>query len=234
MATLAFEPQETRTGASEALLVARNLWKRCGLKYALLWLAQGTVCRALSLRVLHICVQADESGAEEPLPPGYELRVATIDELARGAPDDPTFPDWPVLQEYLAGGDLMIAAFHDGQIVSYGWCSAGQAAIADDLTIGFGPRFLYGHRAYTTPRHRGKGLHAAIIRYSRRVATQRGQAVVAYVDANNYKSLTSESRVGPLHSGIVVISQRRGRLRYWASPLCRKVGLSLRAAPSVR
>jgi hypothetical protein len=97
--------------------------------------------------------------------------------------------------------------------------------MAEDLTISFGPRFLYGHRAYTTHRHRGKGLHAAITTYSRRVAAERGQAILAYVDANNYRSLISESRVGCPNAGVVVISLRPGRLRYWASPLCRKAGL---------
>jgi hypothetical protein len=59
------------------------------------------------------------------------------------------------------------------------------------------------------------------------VAAESGQIVVAYVDANNYRSLISESRVGPLKAGIAEIHQRRGRLRYWRSPLCRRVGLVL-------
>jgi hypothetical protein len=232
MATVLAQPEEARTGLSEALQIVRNLWTRCGPKYALLWLAQGTVCRALSLRVLHICVHAtDELGADDQLPPGYALRVATDAEMARGVPDDPTFPDWPVLQRYIDGGDVMIAAFHGGQIVSYGWCSARPAAIAEDLSIQFGPGFLYGHRAFTTRPHRGIGLHAAIIRYSRRVAVQRGQTMVAYVDANNHRSLVSESRVGKMKSGVAVILQRSKRLRYWASPLARRAGFSLRRPP---
>lgn len=229
VATVAFQPVEPRTGRSEILVRARNLWTRCGPRFAVLWLLQGTVCRLLRLRVVHIIVH-ESHGANDPQqlpPPGYELRIATPEELARGVPEDPTFPDAPTLQQYLAAGDLMIAAFHGGRIVSYGWCSTGPAAIAEDLTISFGPGFLYGHRAYTTLRHRGKGLHAAIITYSRRVAAERGQAIVAYVDANNYRSLISESRVGRLTAGVVVISLRPGRLRYWATALCREVGFSL-------
>jgi hypothetical protein len=230
VATLAVQPEQSRTGISEALVKARNLWRRCGPRYAVLWVLQGTVCRLLSLRLLHVFLHEPRSPreGEQQAPAGYEVRVATREELARGVPGDPTFPDWPSLQQSLAGGDLMLAAFHGGQIVSYGWCSSASAAIANDLVISFDPAFLYGHRAYTTHRHRGKGLHASIILYSRRVATERNKTMVAYVDANNYSSLISESRVGPLRSGIAVISLRPGRLRYWASPLCRRLGLVLR------
>jgi hypothetical protein len=237
MSTFVARREEARTGASEAVQIMRALWTHCGFRFALLWLAQGTLCRPLSLRLLHIICSRDARDipdVEQAVPAGYEVRVATPEELARGVPEDPTFPDQPTLQQYLAAGDLMIAAFHGGQIVSYGWCSSGPAAIGGDMTISFGPRFLYGHRAFTTGRHRGKGLHAAIIVYSRHIAAARGQSIVAYIDANNYRSLISESRVGRLVSGLVVISQRPGRLRYWASALCRNVGFSLRRAPSVR
>jgi GNAT superfamily N-acetyltransferase len=235
MATIVIQPQPTRTGPSEVLQILRNLRRRCGLKFAVLWLLQGTVCRVLKLRIMHIIIQdAKGRGAAEPLPPaGYELRVATAEELARGVPDDPTFPDRVTLQQYIDGGDLMIAAFHRGQIVSYGWCSSGPANIGAGLTLSFGPRYLYGHRAYTTQRHRGKGLHAAIIGYSRQVAKERGQIMVAYVDANNYRSLESESRVGKIWSGVVVIGLWPGRLRYWASALCLQTGLSVSSAARV-
>lgn len=229
MATLAVEPQHPRTGPSEALQIARNLWTRCGPKYAVFWFLQGTLCRLLRLRVVHIIVHEVPAAQDlqQALPPGYDLRVAAPEELSRGVPGDPTFPDWPTLRQYLAAGDLMIAVFFDGQIVSYGWCSSAPAAIGEGMTIRFNPRYLYGHRAYTTRRHRGLGLHAAIIAFSRRVAAERGQSMVAYVDANNYRSLVSESRVGVPRSGLVVISQRPGKLRYWASRLSRKTGISL-------
>lgn len=208
----------------------RALWTHCGPRFAALWLLQGTLCRLLKLRVMHICVHDRQipTSALEPLPQGYELRVATEAELARGVPDDPTFPAWPQLQTSLAQGDWMIAAFYGGKIVSYGWCSARPAVIAPGLTIGFGRDILFGDRAYTVQQHRGRGLHAAIIGFSRREAVRRGKTVVAYVDANNYRSLISESRVGPMHAGVVVVSQRPGKLRYWASPLCRRVGLVLK------
>jgi hypothetical protein len=70
-------------------------------------------------------------------------------------------------------------------------------------------------------------LHAAIIAYSRHVAAERGQVIVAYVDANNHRSLESESRAGRIRSGVVVISLWPGRLRYWASAVSRGVGLCL-------
>ncbi len=236
MATLVIpEPTRSRTGPIEALQILRNLHRRCGLKFAVLWLLQGTVCRVLRLRIVHIIMHdAQRRRMAEPLPPpGYDLSLATREELARGVPDDPTFPDGATLQRYIDAGDLMIAAFHRGQIVSYGWCSSGPADIGGGLTLSFGPRYLYGHRAYTSQRHRGKGLHAAIIGYSRRVAQERGQFMVAYVDANNYRSLVSESRMGEIHSGVVVIGLWPGKLRYWASTLSRKAGLSLRRAPSI-
>jgi GNAT superfamily N-acetyltransferase len=230
MATLVIpEPNRTRTGPLEALRVLRNLHQRCGLRFAVLWLLQGTVCRVLKLRIVHIIVQDGHSaGVPEPTaPPGYQLRLATPEELARGVPDDPTFPDRATLQQYVAAGDLMIAAFHNGQIVSYGWCSSAPADIGGGLTLRFGPGYLYGHRAYTTKRHRGKGLHAAIIAYSRHVAAERGQVIVAYVDANNHRSLESESRAGRIRSGVVVIGLWHGGLWYWASELSRGVGVVL-------
>lgn len=230
MATLVIpEPTRTRTGPVEALQILRNLRRWCGLKFAVLWLLQGTVCRVLRLRIMHIIVQDGQGpGVLEPIvPPGYELRLATPEELARGVPDDPTFPDQATLQQYVAAGDLMIAAFHHGQIVSYGWCSSGPANIGGGLMLSFGPGYLYGHRAYTTRRHRGKGLHAAIIAYSRRVAAERGQVIVAYVDANNHRSLESESRAGRIRSGVVVIGLWAGRLRYWGSKVSRSVDLRL-------
>jgi hypothetical protein len=50
--------------------------------------------------------------------------------------------------------------------------------------------------------------------------------MVAYIDASNDRSLISEARAGDLNTGVVVAWTGK-KLRYWASPLCRRVGFSL-------
>lgn len=220
-----------RSRVALRIKVMRRLYRHCGTGYVVLWLVQGLVGRVLPLRILLVRVHDMDGlrrGFEAP-PSGYELRIIPPREVVSDAFDDTAIRTGTFLREALERGDELVAAYENEKIVSYGWCSTGPTPFSEDLTISFSPEYVYGYRAHTTARHRGKGLHTAVIRYAgESVAAARGKGMVAFVDASNDRSLISEARVGHMdRTGMAIVWAGR-KLRYWASPLCRRVGFSLK------
>jgi len=209
--------------------IFRRLWRYCGAGYAFLWLLQRLLGRVLPLRILLIRVHDIKQLGDLPpqAPAGYRLAVPTPAEVDKDAFDDTAIRTGTFLRAAFERGDQLVAAYDEDRIVSYGWCAGQATPIFADLQIRFDPQYVYGYRAHTSKQHRGKGLHAAVIRHAgTTVAGAKGKGMVAFVDASNDRSLISEARAGDLNTG-VVIAWTGKRLRYWASPLCRRVGLLL-------
>jgi ribosomal protein S18 acetylase RimI-like enzyme len=160
-------------------------------------------------------------------PQGYQVEVTEADRVHASSFEDTAIRTGTFLRAALKRGDKLVAAYEDERIVSYGWCAEGPTPISRDLEISFDPSYIYGYRAHTSKRHRGRGLHTAVIRHAAAtVAGAVGKGMVAYVDAGNDRSLISEARAGDLQTGVVIVWVGK-KLRYWASPLCRRVGFSL-------
>jgi hypothetical protein len=223
-----------KTGLSTlriAVKALRRLWVHCGPGYAILWgIAQ--ICSRLLPRLRFLLIRVHEASylATSPPPetPNYELRIATDTEVMRALQDDTNVMSPEFVQQALLRGDTCVAAFAGDRVVSYGWCSAGPTPISDNVFLKVGSDYIYGHKANTSRRHRGKGLHTAVIRHAgRELAASRGKGMVAYIDATNDRSLVSEARVGQLQTGLVLIWLGRWKMRVWYSRICRKVGLVL-------
>jgi len=161
------------------------------------------------------------------MPPGYEVAVPNPDEVDKDSFEDTAIRTGRFLRAAFERGDKLVAAYDQDRIVSYGWCAGQATPITDDLLIRFSPDYVYGYRAHTSKRHRGRGLHSAVIRHAgAAVAGASGKGMVAYVDASNDRSLISEARAGDLRMGVVVAWTGK-KLKYWASPIAREVGFSL-------
>jgi hypothetical protein len=143
---------------------------------------------------------------------GYEVGFLSASELARYTSQ----PEYELSDEYvdreLALGHRCLAIVHGDVLASYGWYSTTPTAFTDSLWVEFQRPWVYMHKGFTHPAHRGHRLHAtgmtvALTLY--RAAGFRG--LVTIVDANNAASLASCARMGYRPFG-TIYTLRLGRL----------------------
>ncbi len=85
--------------------------------------------------------------------------------------------------------------FVDGEMASMAWRAYRDAPMKDGLTVGFAPHCRYGLNAYTRPEFRGQHLFNQQ-QADALCATRGCTDMVAFVDVNNYSSLTRTKRSG--------------------------------------
>jgi acetyltransferase (GNAT) family protein len=177
------------------------------------------------------------------LDPRYEIGFMSASDLAAYA----SHGEYELTQQYmdreLALGHRCLAITEGDVLASYGWYSTTPTAFSDALWVHFGKPWVYMHKGFTHPAHRGRRLHAigmtvALSLY--RAAGFRG--LVSIVDAHNAASLASCARMGYRAFG-TIYTMRLGRLLglrhstgllgypiVVTTPGCRSFGFSLRHA----
>jgi hypothetical protein len=204
--------------------------------FLLLWLADSLLGRVLPLRIL--VIRRHPAAFLEVValgnPAGYDVRVATRDELLRAAAAEPTALSAEFVEAALRKGDTCVAVFDAERIVSFSWCAQTPTRAFDDVWISVGDRCLYGYKAATFPRHRGQGLHALCINYAgKHLAAPRGKDTVAVIHAYNGKALASQTRVSRPRLDLAVLWLARKRLLVWMTASCRAMGLGFsKGAPA--
>jgi len=147
--------------------------------------------------------------------PGYRWGFLERDDLLKsmhqGAGED---MDAAFIDEAFSRGDRCYGVFVGDTLASYGWYSARETKINDDLLVRFDPAYMYRYKGYTLPVYRGQRLHGVGIARSLSIVLAEGRkGLVSYVRANNFASLRSCYRVGYKDFGEIVIARVGGR--YW-------------------
>ena len=146
------------------------------------------------------------------LDPQYEIGFMSASDLFRYASQ----PEYELTEQYVdrefALGHRCLAITQGEVLASYGWYSTRPTAFSDELRVHFRKPWVYMHKGFTHPAHRGRRLHAtgmtvALSRY--RAAGFRG--LVSIVDAHNAPSLASCARMGYRAFG-TIYTVRLGRL----------------------
>jgi hypothetical protein len=218
------------TGARLSMVfkILGRLRKRCGWLIATLWLLDRALARVTSIQMLVVVVHERDVLMNERVQetPGYNLRIASEEELRSASIDDTNVMSREFIDAALRKGDVCVAAFESDHIVSYAWCSTGSTQVLDHIRMQIGPDYVYGYKARTSRGHRGRGLHTAGKQFAaKEVAVPRGKGMVAIIEMGNDRSLISEARGHAPKFGIANLSHRKHRLRSWMSPICRQAGL---------
>jgi len=177
------------------------------------------------------------------LDPRYEVGFLSASDLARYASQ----PEYELTEQYvdreLALGHRCLAITRGDVLASYGWYSTTPTAFTDSLWVQFRKPWVYMHKGFTHPAHRGRRLHAVGMTVALTLYQAAGfRGLVSIVDAHNAASLASCARMGYRSFGTIYtlrlgrllgIRHPTGLLGYTivlATPGCRAFGFQLEHA----
>ena len=129
-------------------------------------------------------------------------------------------------------GDRCFANFDGDQMVGYTFYGLHSTVASGGLEFRFPEKLIYSYAAFTQPAHRGRRL--ALARSNMRKSVDQeagnGRRVVWYVAADNYAARAAGRRFGGALVGYLGYAKFRGRTLFFASPGCKRAGVSLAAA----
>jgi hypothetical protein len=207
---------------------ARALAGRHGIGNAAFHAALSALNKCLEVRILRaMCVETPAAGFE--CPPGYTVRVLTREQLRTFAQDPACDLSLEFVDGALAKGDQCFAVLHGNALAAYGWYAVGPTAIGmQDLHVRFSDDYVYMYKGFTHEAHRGRRLHAIAMTAALRQYLANGyKGLVSYVEATNFDSLRSCSRMGYFVFGTVWIARIGGRYRAKSSSGCAQYGFDV-------
>jgi hypothetical protein len=104
----------------------RLVWRHCGSLMLLLWAADNLLGRILPLRIVIMRRHTVPFLRSVPLdnPAGYEVRIATREELLRTVAANPLVSSAEFVEAALRKGDICVAVFDGSDIASFSWTAA--------------------------------------------------------------------------------------------------------------
>jgi hypothetical protein len=150
------------------------------------------------LTVCRIHVRPLNASARVPtLPPGYTVRIVTVEDLLEAA-RDPIMDLRPAsIHAALERGDFCASAFDGDRMIAYVWRSFTTAPHVDGLWVTFERPYRYGYKAFTRAEYRGMHLQDALSYLTEPPCIERGYPMaIAFVETHNYSSITQDVRRG--------------------------------------
>ncbi len=213
--------------------------KRLGWRHTLLW-SCASLGRRFSAHIFVVTTHpidgAQAKTSAELTDHGLEPRLLTSEEVLRffnrDTGDDYVYSSG-FAAEALARGDRCFGVLENGRLLSYCWYARESAPVFDDVDAVVDAPFLYAYNAYTHPAHRGRGLHQIGVNASARFFAREGvRAITAYIEANNLPPLIAARKMGEEAVGWVALYRARGKVRWVATPGCRRGGFRIRRRSS--
>jgi hypothetical protein len=158
----------------------------------------------------------------------YQCRFLDREAVLRFAEDAGNEMRPEFARDALDRGHECFGVLDGDALASYGWYSNRPSPITErsvELVLHFDPRYLYMYKGYTLPAYRGERLHGLGMALALREALARGYlGLVSYIEANNFRSLSSSYRIGYRRFGRVYVGRLFGALRAFATEGCRAYG----------
>jgi len=109
-------------------------------------------------------------------PDGITVCVLQVEQLLEASVDPELDLDPEFIRITLAQGDLVCGAYEGNRLVGYAWRTSVAAPFYNGLWVKAGHRYHYTYRTFVLPSHRGRQVHAAILRLADRHSLQEGCA----------------------------------------------------------
>jgi hypothetical protein len=208
--------------------------RRFGIGLAVADVAINLMNRLVVLRVLR-CVHIRTPDPAFEASTGGKYRYEFLDrdtltEYARhGSGDLPK----EFVTDAVGKGDDCLGVWDGDTLASYGWYAHAPTRTSDGLIVHFDRRYVYMYNGFTHPAHRGHRLHAIGMTMALKEYRDRGfLGLVSIVDANNFSSLTSVSRMGYQPFGTIFAIRIFGRWLIHRTKGCAAYGFGL--TPAIR
>jgi hypothetical protein len=132
--------------------------------------------------------------------------------------------DW--VDEALARGDLVAAAFDGVEMIGYMWSSYSAAPHIEGIWIEFCAPYRYGYKSFVHPDYRGRRISNRVSAYSDADSLRRGFThAISVVKTQNYKSIRANQRhPGREYVGLAGYLCLFGRVLPFRSPAVKKLG----------
>ncbi len=191
--------------------------------------------RTFGLMILEVVI-LDQTGlnAQSLENPGrYDLKFVTSEPLYQLADKNSDAISKEFIDQVSLTGDRCFAVLEGEEIVSFGWYSKRPTEINSKLRFNFDPSYVYMYKGYTSHAYRGQKLHALGMAHALLAYIKEGaRGLVSYVEANNYRSLSSCERLGYARIGRIFYAQIFGRSISLKSSGCKVAGVYLSDAPT--
>lgn len=203
--------------------------QRWGLARAIYSAAMRRLQNIVGLHVFAINSRPlDPNAAEDPLPPDESiryLRYADVDAICAN-------PMLGISQQMaasaLARGDVCIAYFDRGQLVSYFWCGFTTTPMEAGLSVRVPNGYSYAYKAMTLPSHRGRHLQQKLTRANDRHLCREGYRFnIEYIATHNFAQRVASLRYGNRTVGYAGYVNRRGRIWVCRSPGAKRHGFEM-------
>ena len=169
---------------------------------------------------------AEESPTTGPEAADYVTRCVTDTEYGAGAK---AFQGEHQRKWAFDRGDRCFANFDGDQMVGYTFYGLHSTVVSDDLEFRFPEKLIYAYASFTQPAHRGRRLALARANMRKFVDQEAGneRRVVWYVVADDYAARAAGRLFGGVLVGYLGYAKFRGRTLFFASPGCKRAGVSL-------
>ena len=159
-------------------------------------------------------------------PDGITVRVLRIEQLLEASVDPELDLDPEFIRITLAQGDLVCGAYEDGRLVGYAWRTSIAAPYYNGLWIKPGHRYHYAYRTYVLPSHRGRQIHAAIVRLADKHSLERGCAAeIDLMPIDNLASLGAARSLGRMKVGYAGYLRMFGHSFPFRTPRVKEMGV---------
>jgi len=158
------------------------------------------------------------------LPERFIAGFLAPDTIRRYAADSDIGMPPAFVDDALAKGDECYGIISGDDLVSYGWYSSRPTRIdPPELLLEFDKEYTYMYKGYTCPDFRGHRLHGIGMTLALEHYKSKGlKGIVSYIEADNFASLKSASRMGYRVFGSVYILSAFGTLLCHTTPGCKK------------
>ena len=174
-----------------------------------------------------------EPAAAWPIPPGYDMRVMTQDEVLAECREPALDLSETSVRAAYARGSLCIGARRGEALVGYVWFAFDTAPHLDGVWVRVPAPAIYRYKAFVRPAHRGKGIAPAMYRHADRVFADRGrEAVVNCIATHNFASIAASVRSGARPLGRLAYWRSASRFLSFHSRAVRQLGLRFYVAPA--
>lgn len=176
--------------------------------------------------VVHVTTRPLQEATHFATAEGIDVRYPTSAELLEACKRGDIGLDRSWVNEALARGDLIAAAFDGVKMIGYMWSSYSTAPHTDGIWIEFQAPYRYGYKSFVDPDYRGRRISNRISAYSDLDSMRRGfTQAISFVETHNYNSIRSNQRhVGREYVGIACYFNVFGRVFPFRSPAVKRLG----------
>jgi GNAT superfamily N-acetyltransferase len=177
------------------------------------------LARRVGLRLFRFFTRALEPDAAATASGALQLRVLRERDVMPLCGNAELGLDAEKANAAYARGELCAGAYEAGRLVGYCWFAFSGLPHLDGVWVDFDEKGVWTYKSFVLPSHRGRGVAAALYRFTDRPCAERGRGFsIICIEAHNRPSVSAAERAGYTPAGYAGYLRREKMLLRWSSP----------------